>query len=142
MLKDLLNWEKIMNEPRCAGGHSDIMNNLFMNAKVVASHIENEYQGNEAFAYKIANGRYVLVTDYFGSCSGCDAWEDASNEEVRNLCIQLANNAHEFKSVGRMIDFIIEHSDSAELYDIRHAVPLAYNLIGGHRDRRVIFEKY
>src|ERR1035437_9853626 len=91
MLKDLLNWDKIMTADRYAGGHSEVMENLFRNSKVVGSYIQDDYQGSEAFAYKIAGKKYVLVVDYFGSCSGCDSWEGASDEEAKNMCIQLAN---------------------------------------------------
>lgn len=50
MLKDLIDWKNVMLQPRYAGGHEDIMENLFQNATIIASYIENNYQGCEGFA--------------------------------------------------------------------------------------------
>lgn len=105
MLKDHLNWNELMVAPRYAGGHEDIMCVLFKDARVIASYIENDYQGTEAFVYEL-NGEFIMVTDYFGSCSGCDAWEDATDEDVKYLCTELANNAQRFDSLSELFDFL------------------------------------
>jgi len=98
MLNEKLNWEEIMKAPRVAGGHEDVMRVLFTGARVIAEWIESDYQGSEAFAYALSNGDVAILTDYFGSCSGCDSWEDAGDESVRHLCSTLANNAKIFGS--------------------------------------------
>ena len=121
MLKDYLNWEKLMTCSRCSGGHEDIMENLFKDGEVIASYIEDDYQGNEAYVYFL-NGEYILITDYFGSCSGCDAWEDANDEEVRNLCIQLANNAHRFDSIHTLMSFLeVDVEEDKATYYAEHS---------------------
>lgn len=106
MLKDLLDWEQIMVAPRYAGGHTEVMESLFKGARIVASWVDNDYQGSEAFAYLLPDGRYVCLTDSFGSCSGCDSWEDSSDTEARNMCISLANDAHVFDTLDEMLEFI------------------------------------
>ena len=105
MLKEDLNWNEIYVAPRYAGGHEEVMNVLFKDAEVVASYIQSGYQGDEAFLYHL-NNEYILVTDYFGSCSGCDAWEEATDEEVKGLCTQLANNAQRFDTITEVINFL------------------------------------
>lgn len=130
MLKDHLDWDELMKAPRCAGGHSSIMHVLFKDAKVIEHYIQDDYQGDEAFIYFL-NDEYILVTDYFGSCSGCDAWEDATNEEVETLCTQLANNAHRFDTIGELIHFLdfTVNEDSAAYYAERStSIPLSKKL--------------
>lgn len=124
MLKDFINWELVMVQNRSAGGHSEIMENLFKDAFVLSSYVESDYQGEEAFIYKLkkryqnGEGTFILVTDYFGSCSGCDSYEGCSNEQLRNLCIQLANNSHSFKSLGKLINFIEHSIEDSAYYDV------------------------
>jgi len=124
MLQDLLNWSEIMTASRSAGGHSDVMDKLFK-GRVLASHIEEDYQGKLGYVYLVYDfqnfAKIVIVSDYFGSCSGCDAWEDASDTDVRALCIQLANNAHMFDSLQETIDFLkmVDETEDAAYYDLR-----------------------
>lgn len=107
MLKDRLDWERIMVQPRYAGGHEEVMEVLFKDAEVIARYIENAYQGSEGYVYRLKDtGEIVVVSDFFGSCSGCDAWEGAADEEARRLCVELANNAHVFASIQDTIAFL------------------------------------
>jgi len=99
MLKDLLDWEEIFKQPRYAGGHLEVLEVLFKGARVLMTYHEDDYTGEELCVYKLEDGRVVLLSDGFGSCSGCDSWDDSTDEEARNLCIQLANNAKIFGSV-------------------------------------------
>lgn len=105
MLKDLLNMDVILEQPRYAGGHEEIMTVLFKDAIVIASWIEQAYQGDEFFTYKLGDGRYVLVSDYFGSCSGCDVYENASSDEIKHLVTELANNAKIFTTLDELIEY-------------------------------------
>lgn len=121
MLRDLLNFDKIMTAGRSAGGHTEIMDCLFIGAEVIASWVEEDYQGNLAYAYRLSDGRIVLVTDSFGSCSGCDAYEDCSDQELRHLVTCLANDAHVFDTVADAMRFIESTvpSDKAAYYHDR-----------------------
>ncbi len=105
MLKDRLNWSEIMVQPRYAGGHEEIMRVLFKDSKVLFEFVEDDYEGTEAFVYEI-DGNIILVTDYFGSCSGCDAYEFCTDEELKNLVIQLANNAQIFRTKEGLKNFL------------------------------------
>lgn len=74
---------------------------------------------------------YVVVSDYFGSCSGCDAYENCSDEELKNLCIQLANNAHSFSTLNELYQFLSVEvaSDKGAYYDLSNvAQPLVEEL--------------
>jgi hypothetical protein len=51
---------------------------------------------------RLEDGRFAWYQDSFGSCSGCDAWEDAPDKDVRSLCISLANSARVFLTLDEM----------------------------------------
>ena len=105
-LEKYIDWDLVMKQDRYAGGHEEIMKNIFgNNAKVIASWIEDDYQGSEAFAYQFNDGTVVLVTDYFGSCSGCDAWEDATDEEARVNITEVVSSARVFSTVKEALSF-------------------------------------
>lgn len=135
-----------MIQDRNSGGHSEIMENLFLNSKVLAYYIDDYYEGSEAYIYKLKTrydhneGAFIIVTDYFGSCSGCDAYENCSNDELRNLCIQLANNAHSFKSLGQLIDFITESDKDGAYYDVSQSKEILEKI--KNIDNFIMVEKY
>lgn len=124
MLKDYINWRYVLS-PKCAryaGGHEDIMNNLFKKSKVLASYIENDYQGEELFLYQIKiNEKYyfVLVSDFFGSCSGCDSYDGCTDETLKNLCIELANNADVFENILSVVSILKESLTNPIYYKYR-----------------------
>lgn len=123
MLKDQLNWSLIMTQPRNAGGHTEIMDCLFTDAKVLASVVEDDCQGTLGYVYQLTNNDIAIVSDYFGSCSGCDSYENASDAEVRNLCIQLANNAHVFPNTREAFLFLREaKQDNAAYFELKGLV--------------------
>ena len=105
-LEKYIDWELVMKQPRYAGGHDDIMKNIFgSNAKVIAEWIEDGYQGSEAFAYQFNDGTIVLATDYFGSCSGCDNWDGATDEEAKGLIREIISSSRVFPSVSEALLF-------------------------------------
>ncbi len=81
-----------------------------------ASWYEEDCQGNLAVAWLFPNGRVIIATDSFGSCSGCDAWERATDEDARRLIHDIATNAHGFSSVDDAIQWIESESNEAEYY--------------------------
>lgn len=95
-MQNLIDWSAIMPMSRSAGGHDDQMQALFKGAKVLAHWNEGDYQGEVATAVQLADDRFAWYQDSYGSCSGCDSWEDADDEAVRALCIDLANSARVF----------------------------------------------
>ena len=93
-LDSWIDWDGVMAAPRYAGGHSEVMCELFrLPVEIIASYIQDDYQGEEAFAYRFPDGSVVLITDWFGSCSGCDMWEDSTDEEARAMVLALVHNA-------------------------------------------------
>lgn len=42
---------------------------------------ENDYQGSEAFVAKLNDGRWMFYEWSYGSCSGCDHWENETLEQ-------------------------------------------------------------
>ncbi len=126
--KDLVNWTEVMSASRCAGGHSEAMESIFEGkAKVCASWIADDYDGAEAFAYLFPDGTVVIMTDSFGSCSGCDQWEDASDDDVRLMVESLVNSARVFHDVAEAYFYCLRNTDDADQYTMRAAA----NLVGG-----------
>lgn len=102
-LQELIDWETIMPMPRYAGGHDKQMKALFKNTTVIAHWNEEDYQGMVATCVRFNDGKfkdcYGIYNDYYGSCSGCDAWEDANDGDVRKMCIDLSNGTLVFKNL-------------------------------------------
>lgn len=121
MLKDFLDWPTIMAQYRSAGGHHEIMGNLFTNCAILASYTQDDYQGELGYIYLVYFGtnyaKVAIITDYFGSCSGCDMWEDASDDDVRSMCIALANNARLFDTIDDAKEYL-ETCNKAESWGI------------------------
>lgn len=109
-LQKLIDWESIMGMSRYAGGHDEQMQGLISGAVVIGHWNEGDYQGMVATCIKLPDGRFAIYNDYYGSCSGCDSWEDATDEEVKNMCIGLANGAYVFNT----IEDVKEYLSSAE----------------------------
>ncbi len=111
-LQNIIDWEAIMQMPRYAGGHDEQMRGLFKDVELIAHWNEGDYQGMVATCVKLKDGRYAIYNDYYGSCSGCDSWEDATGEDVRNMCIGLANSSYVFKNLEDVKSFLILPTDT------------------------------
>jgi len=59
-----------------------------------------------ATCIRLQDGRFAIYNDYYGSCGGCDSWEDATDAEVKYMCINLANGAYVFQSLEDVIEFL------------------------------------
>lgn len=113
-LQKLINWEELMSMPRYAGGHDQQMQGLFKDAKVIAHWNEGDWQGSVATCVQIPDGRFVIYNDYYGSCSGCDSWEDATDDEVKAMCINLSNGAYVFQSLDDVKEFLTSQGTNSD----------------------------
>lgn len=96
-LVESINWDAVMEQPRYAGGHDEIMLSVFDGAaEVIAHYNSGGYDGDVATAWKFPCGTVAIITDYYGSCSGCDAYEDASDEDLRRLVSNMVGSARIF----------------------------------------------
>jgi hypothetical protein len=99
-LTEIIDWQTVLAAPRYAGGHEEVMRSIFgAGSEVIAWWSENNYQGTIAIAHKLTDGRVVVMTDYYGSCSGCDCWEGATDEDAKKQVLDLVNNARVFGSL-------------------------------------------
>ena len=113
-LADRIDWENIMLMDRYAGGHDDQMQGLLKDVTIVAHYNEGDYQGYVATCVRLNDtGEIVIYNDSYGSCSGCDAWEDATDDDVRQMCRQLACGAYVFKNMEDCREFLSD-PDSIE----------------------------
>lgn len=110
-LQKMIDWENILKMSRYAGGHDDQMIGLFKGSILIAHWNEGDYQGSVATCVLLPDGRYVIYNDYYGSCSGCDAWEGANDEEVRRMCIDLSNGAYIFENISDIVEFLKGEKD-------------------------------
>lgn len=130
-LEQLIDWSTVMQQPRSAGGHWSVMEAIFgNNASVIATWDTNDYQGNIAIAYQLSDGCVVLMTDYYGSCSGCDAWEDASDEDARQMILDLVHGSKHFPSIEEAIDWCssLDLQKNPEYYSFRDVVNLVQEM--------------
>ena len=130
---DVIDWEVMLDEkktPRYAGSHVDQLSNLFLDSEVIASSYDDDYQGADCMVYLFAppnpkiDPKIVIITSYFGSCSGCDSWEDAGDEDLRELLTAMVNNARIFGSFDKTIKFLdeidakVDAGSYGEFYDL------------------------
>jgi hypothetical protein len=102
-----IDWDVIMPLDRYAGGHDEQMECLLKNVTVIAHHNDDDYQGNVATCVQLNETKEIVIyNDSYGSCSGCDAWENATDDEVRTMCNQLACGAYVFKSLTDCVYFL------------------------------------
>jgi hypothetical protein len=99
---DMIDWETLIPLNRCAGGHDDHMQKLFKDSEVIAHWNEGCYEGYVATCVKLSDGRFAVYSDSYGSCSGCDSWEDANDEEIVRMCKDLAESAMGFKTMDEV----------------------------------------
>lgn len=113
-LEDKIDWKIVLAQPRYAGGHEEVMRNIFgKNAEVIAWWSDNDYQGTIAIAYEFPDKSVAIMTDYYGSCSGCDAWEDSTPDDARKLILGLCGSAKQFSSRAEAGEWIA-NIDKAE----------------------------
>ena len=102
-----IDWKNIMKMPRCAGGHDEQMRGLLKNVTVLGHWNEGDYQGYVATCVQLNDtGEIVIYNDLYGSCSGCDQWEDATDDDVRQMCRQLVCGAYVFKNLDDCKEFL------------------------------------
>lgn len=114
-LQKLIDWQRIMPMSRYDGGHDDQMKGLFQNATVIAHWNEGDWEGMVATCVKFTfgefDGHYGIYNDYYGSNSGCDAWAGANDEDVKKMCIDLANSTYIFKNLNDLKEFLQNPDD-------------------------------
>jgi len=114
-LLGLVNWDAVLAAPRYAGGHQDVMAAIFEGqAEILDHYTEDDWQGTLAIAYRFPDGSVAIMTDYFGSCSGCDAWEDASDADARAMVTSLVTSARFFEDVEAARTFCRSDKDAEE----------------------------
>ena len=124
---DLIDWDLVIKAPRYSGGHSEVMEAIFGdNASVLAFYREDDYQGILAYAYQFNDGTVVIITDSFGSCSGCDAWECCSDQDAKIMIQSLVDSARIFENSNDAREFCETKTDDAEHYLFRVAKYLKF----------------
>lgn len=125
-LQELINWDAVLAAPRYAGGHNDVMRAIFEGqAEILDHHTDNDYQGELAIAYQFPDGGAIIITDYFGSCSGCDSWEDADDADARAMVTSLVTSARVFPDADAAREFCRSKMD-AEDYGFSAAASLTF----------------
>jgi len=102
----IMNKEELLKFERYAGGHDEHMKNLVKGAKVIAHWNEEDYQGQVATCVLLPDETYMIYNDYYGSCSGCDAWEDAEDEEILKMCQDLIYSSKIFNTLEEVQEFL------------------------------------
>jgi hypothetical protein len=116
-LSDQVDIENLLKMDRYAGGHDEQMKDLIKGAKTIGHWNEDDYQGSVATCVELPNGEFAIYNDYYGSCSGCDSWEDAEDEDVKKMCHDLATGAYVFKTLDDVKTFLSSKSDKPQHSD-------------------------
>ena len=108
---ELMNTEELLKMGRYSGGHDDQMKGLIKGAEVIGHYNEGDYQGEVATCLLLPDGTYMVYIDYYGSCSGCDAWEGANNEDVIKMCQDLIYTSHLFNTLEEVEVFLSDDEE-------------------------------
>ena len=79
-----MKWEEtIASECR----YGDVAERLFGKSEVIWENSENDYQGHANVFVALPSGRFAHYEWTYGSCSGCDEWEDRclSNDQIEEI---------------------------------------------------------
>ena len=131
-LEQLIDWPHVMKQPRYAGGHEEVMRGVFgEGSEVLAWWHKQDYAGTVAIAHGLSDGRVVVMTDYYGSCSGCDAWENADDENARKQILDLVHHAKVFATVEKAAEWCanVDPKTEPSEYPFEVAVHLVAQLL-------------
>jgi hypothetical protein len=86
--------------------YSDIAEHIFKDAVIIWEDSSADYQGNVNIVgvFEGYNGKFFHFVYSYGSCSGCDEWEDRSlsddeiETEMREKCLSTFENIEHFKN--------------------------------------------
>ena len=100
MLKDIINWVDVMKQPRCVDTQEKIMDNLFVGATILACHVDDTENGVLGYVYQLEDEKIVLSCVEYIDCS-C-----STDDDVRDLCVQLTNESKIFDTVSESMNFL------------------------------------
>jgi uncharacterized protein (UPF0303 family) len=88
----------MVESARYSGGLESVINNLG-GEEVLRLSYEADYQGYVDIDVLLNDGRVFSYRYYYGSCSGCDEWEnrELTSEQIEEEMLQAATF---FESVG------------------------------------------
>lgn len=67
----------------------------------------SDYQGSASIvAYDMNSGRFVFTEWSYGSCSGCDPWEDMPEEKVKKDFDKMAIYFDDTRSFLKWVDMV------------------------------------
>jgi hypothetical protein len=116
-LIERIDWDKLIPMERWSGGHDEQMQGLLKDVNVIAHYNDCDYQGQVATCVQLNDTQEIVIyNDYYGSCDSCDVWEEASDEEVKKMCIQLAGGALIFNNLDDCKKFLATDNEATQ-YD-------------------------
>ena len=126
-LLNLIDWDLVMKAPREEGGHDEVMQSIFgSNADVIAHWNEGDYQGTVMTAYLFPDDSVSIISDSYGSCSGCDSWSGASDEDAKSFITSIVDSCRLCSSLEEAVIFCETVDSRAYDYLFNGAV----NLVG------------
>lgn len=85
-----------------------LIRQVFPDGQIVRSSGLDDYQGHEVIVVRFDDGYWMHYSWSYGSCSGCDAWEDMDPEERRKD--MLASSVK--MDPEHMADYVVMNWDS------------------------------
>lgn len=90
----MMKWEETVAS-QCRYG--DVAERIFSEAEIIWEHSESDYQGWANVLAKMPDGTFIHYEWTYGSCSGCDEWEDRGltddevEQEMRRTMVLFQN---------------------------------------------------
>jgi len=125
-MSDFIDWETMLDDSktmRSSGSKIDQLSRMFLHSHMIASDSSGDYQGEDTVVILFTppipdtDPKIIIISSYYGSCSGCDSWEDANDKNMKEILESLANNARLFDNFEDTIKYL-ESVTQAEQYDL------------------------
>ena len=95
-------WERLIRE-------------VFPDGQILRSIGINDYQGHEVIVVRFDDGYWMHYSWSYGSCSGCDVWEDMDPEERRKDILASTMKM----DPDHMADYLVMNWDSSWLQPLK-----------------------
>lgn len=135
--EDAEDWEDQYEITGHAGGHLHLLKYALPGIEIIASAYVGDYQGSEAMAFRLPDGRFGVVSSYYGSCSGCDAFDGVEGERLVELCQSVLRDTLVFTYFEEMLAFLSkdDHDEYRwEIDDYGDGLPIGKKLAAAIRN--------
>lgn len=105
--------------------YGEVAEQIWGEAEIIWENSEADYQGHAAILALTADGRWWFYEWWYGSCSGCDSWEDAGLTDDQ-IQAEMENTAAVFQDIEVLKRFLLPPGGTGERFEAAHEALVAF----------------